>query len=294
VLIHAENHEIIGWLADRLEAEGRTKPRAHATSRPLAVEREATHRAVTLAEIAGVPIVIVHISGGEPLEEVRRARARGFTVLAETCPQYLMLTEGDLDLPDMEGAKAMCSPPPRDTQAQAAMWRGIQDGTVDIFNSDHAPYRFDREGKLKAGLDAPFRKVANGVPGLETRLPILFSEGVVKGRIDLPRFVALTATNNAKLYGLHPRKGTIAIGADADIAIWDPERRVTISNDLLHHNVDYTPYEGLEIQGWPETVLSRGEIVVGDGQLQGKPGRGRFLEQKTSSAWGAEGAAAWT
>lgn len=291
VLIHAENHEILGWLADRLEAEGRTAPKEHAASRPLPVEREATHRAVTLAEIAGVPLVVVHISGGDPLEEVRRARARGLTVIAETCPQYLLLTADDLDLPDMEGAKAMCSPPPRDVAAQASLWRGIEDGTFDIINSDHAPYRFDREGKLRAGPRASFRKVANGLPGLETRLPLLFSEGVVKGRIDLQRFVALTATNNARLYGLHPRKGTIAVGADADIAIWDPETRRTIRNSDLHHNVDYTPFEGLEVQGWPETVLSRGEILIKAGALTAKPGRGRFLEQSTSSAWRPEGQA---
>ena len=285
MLIHAENHEIIGWLADRLERAGRTKPVEHARSRPLPVEREATHRALTLAEIAGVPLVVVHISGGEPLDEVRRARARGHVVVAETCPQYLVLTEQDLDLPDMLGAKVMCSPPPRDTDAQAALWRGIEDGTIDVFNSDHAPYRFDDEGKLKAGRNPSFRAVANGIPGLETRMAILFSEGVVKGRIDLPRFVALTATNNAKMYGLYPRKGTIAIGGDADICVWDPERRVTISNDMLHHNVDYTPYEGFEVQGWPEMVLSRGTIIVDNGQLVGAPGHGAFLPQEISAAW---------
>lgn len=293
MLIHAENHEIIGWLADRLERAGRTRPVAHAHSRPLAVEREATHRALTLAEVAGVPLVIVHVSGGEPLDEIRRARARGHVVVAETCPQYLLLTEQDLDLPDMEGAKAMCSPPPRDVRAQAALWQGIEDGTIDIFNSDHAPYRFDSEGKLKAGHAPSFRAVANGIPGLETRLPILFSEGVVKGRIDLPRFVALTATNNAKLYGLHPRKGTIAVGADADIVLWDPERRTTITNDLLHHNVDYTPFEGLEVQGWPQTVLSRGTVIVEDGQLKAEPGRGMFLAQETSSAWKTRDITSW-
>jgi dihydropyrimidinase len=295
VLIHAENHEILTWLSEKLEAAGRITPREHAASRPLAVEREATHRAVTLAEIADVPLVIVHISGADSLEEVRRARARGLTVIAETCPQYLLLTADDLDMPDMEGAKAMCSPPPRDRAAQAALWRGLEDGTFDVVNSDHAPYRFDARGKLNAGPNAPFRKVANGIPGIETRLPLLFSEGVVKGRIDLPRFVALTSTNNAKLYGLYPRKGTIAVGADADIAIWDPEKRVTIRNEILHHNVDYTPFEGLEVQGWPETMLSRGDIVVAEGALKGAPGRGRFLEQTTSSAWRREpGAARWT
>ena len=294
VLIHAENHEIIGWLAERLEAAGRTAPKYHAASRPLPIEREATHRAVSLAEVVGVPLVVVHISGGEPLDEVRRARARGATVIAETCPQYLLLTEADLDLPDQEGAKAMCSPPPRDTGAQEALWRGIEDGTIDVVNSDHAPYRFDGDGKLKAGRDAPFRKVANGIPGLATRMPLLFSEGVVKGRIDLQRFVALTATNNARIYGLHPRKGTIAVGADADLAIWDPEKRVTIRNAMLHHAVDYTPFEGVEVQGWPETVVSRGEVVVADGALMGAPGRGRFLEQAVSSAWRPRETPAWT
>jgi dihydropyrimidinase len=285
VLVHAENHEIIGWLADHLERCGDTAPRFHATSRPIAVEREATHRALTLGEIAGVPLVIVHVSGAEPLEEIRRARARGLTVIAETCPQYLTLTADDLDQPDMLGAKVMCSPPPRDTASQAACWRGIEDGTFELFNSDHAPYRFDSEGKLRAGPAAPFRKVSNGVPGLATRLPILFSEGVIGGRISLPRFVALTASNNAAIYGLD-RKGRIAIGADADIVLWDPERKVRITNDLLHHEVDYTPWEGMMVTGWPELVLSRGDIVVERGELRASPGRGRFIEQSVSAAFG--------
>lgn len=289
MLIHAESHEIIGWLADRLEASGRTSPKYHATSRPQPVERAATHHALSLAEIVGVPLMIVHVSGGAPLDEIRRARARGFDVFAETCPQYLLLTEADLDLPDMDGARVMCSPPPRDTAAQAALWQGIRDGTINVINSDHAPYRFDSAGKLKAGPKAPFRAVANGIPGLETRLPILFSEGVMKGRIDLCRFVALTATNNAKLYGLYPRKGTIAVGSDADLAIWDPQARRSIANADLHHNVDYTPFEGLDVRGWPVTVISRGEIVVDDGKVLARKGRGVFLPQAVSSAWQTQG-----
>ena len=290
VLVHAENHEVLTWLAERLEATGETRPVHHARSRPLFVEREATHRALTLSEAAGAPpTVIVHVSGAEPIEEIRRARARGLTVLAETCPQYLFLSEGDLDLPDMEGAKAMCSPPPRDAASQAACWRGLEDGTFDLFNSDHAPYRMDGEGKLRAGPNPPFRRVANGIPGLATRLPLLFSEGVMTGRIPLTRFVALTSTNNARLYGLAPRKGTVAVGADADLAVWDPERQVTVTNELLHHAVDYTPYEGMRITGWPETVLSRGEVVVAEGALQARPGRGRFLEQALSSAYAEAG-----
>jgi len=287
VLVHAENHELLVWITERLEAQGRTAPYAHALSRPSPLESEATHRAVTLVEIAGVPMVVVHISGGEPLEEVRRARARGVTVFAETCPHYLTLTAEALSAPGMLGAKCICSPPLRDDNAQAGLWRGIEDGTVDVFNSDHAPYRFDGQGKLSAGANAPFSKIANGMPGLETRMPILFSEGVVKGRIDLSRFVALTASNNAKLYGLHPRKGTIAVGADADLALWDPEKRVVIRNQSLHSNCDYTPYEGMEVQGWPQTVMSRGVVVVQDGELKVAPGHGRFLEQGPSSAWGS-------
>jgi dihydropyrimidinase len=278
VMIHAENFECLTWLTERLEAAGKTEPKYHATSRPMAVEREATHRAITLAEIADVPILIVHVSGREAADEIRRAKARGLNIRAETCPQYLLLTEADLDLPDFEGAKCMCSPPPRDKASQAVLWQGLKDGLFDILSSDHAPYRFDDGGKKLHGMKASFRKVANGLPGLETRAPILFSEGVVAGRIDIERFVALNSANAAKIYGIYPRKGTISVGADADIAIWDPEKKVVIRNTDLHHNVDYTPFEGMTVQGWPITVLSRGEVVCDGGVLHGAKGRGQFLE----------------
>jgi len=278
VMIHAESFECLSWLTEKLEAAGKIAPKYHATSRPLAVEREATHRAITLAEIADAALLIVHVSGREAAEEIRRARQKGLNISAETCPQYLLLTEADLDLPGFEGAKCMCSPPPRDKASQAVLWQGLGSGLFDIVSSDHAPYRFDEGGKKRHGLNAPFRKVANGIPGLETRAPLLFSEGVARGRITLERFVALNATNAARIYGLYPRKGTIAIGADADIAIWDAEKRVTIRNADLHHNVDYTPFEGMTLTGWPTTVLSRGEIICQDGVLYGTKGRGRFLE----------------
>ncbi len=278
VMIHAENYECLAWLTQRLEAAGKTAPKYHGTSRPPPVEREATHRAITLAEIVEVPILIVHVSSKEAAEEIRRAKMRGLNIRAETCPQYLLLTEADLDLPDFAGAKCMCSPPPRDQASQEALWAGLQDGLFDILSSDHAPYRFDDQGKKMHGVNAPFQKIANGVPGLETRAPLLFSEGVAAGRISLERFVALNSTNAARIYGLYPRKGTIAVGSDADIAIWDPEKAVTIRNSDLHHNVDYTPYEGRIVTGWPTTVLSRGEIVCSDGTLHARPGRGRFLE----------------
>ena len=288
-MIHAENYECIAWLTEKLEAEGKTEPRYHEDSRPMAVEREATHRAITLSEVAEANLLIVHVSGKEAMEEIRRARARGVKIFAETCPQYLFLSTKDLALPDFLGAKCMCSPPPRDPANQAHVWQGIEDGLFDIFSSDHAPYRFDEGGKLMYGPKISFSKVANGIPGLETRSALLFSEGVMTGRLDLNRFVALNSTNAAKLYGLHPQKGTIAVGADADIAIWDPERKVTITNDMLHHNVDYTPYEGRTVTGWPVTVLCRGQVVCHEGELLGKPGQGQFLKRfrakKGDKAW---------
>lgn len=276
-LIHAENYECITWLAERLEAAGHIAPAFHAASRPMAIEREATHRAITLSEVAQARLLIVHVSGREAVEEIRRARARGVHIYAETCPQYLFLTEADLALPDFLGAKCMCSPPPRDAANQEVIWQGLTDGLFDILSSDHAPYRFDEQGKILHGRNAPFRKVANGVPGLETRAPLLFSEGVSAGRMDLTRFVALNSANAAKLYGLYPKKGTIAVGADADIAIWDPDKQVTITNSMLHHNVDYTPYEGRRLTGWPVTVLSRGEVVCDEAGTYSVPGRGQFV-----------------
>jgi dihydropyrimidinase len=278
-MIHAENYECITWLTERLEAAGKTEPRYHEDSRPMAIEREATHRAITLSEVAQAHLLIVHVSGSEAIEEIRRARSRGVKIFAETCPQYLFLSTHDLAQPDFLGAKCMCSPPPRDPSNQRHVWQGIEDGLFDIFSSDHAPYRFDEGGKLMYGRKVSFSRVANGIPGLETRSALLFSEGVMTGRLDLNRFVALNSTNAAKLYGLHPQKGTIAIGADADIAIWDTARKVTITNDMLHHNVDYTPYEGRTITGWPITVIARGQVICDNGELIGKPGYGKFLKR---------------
>ncbi|HKI97912.1 MAG TPA: dihydropyrimidinase [bacterium] len=277
-MIHAENAECIAWLTRRLVTAGQTAPRFHAAARPAVVEREAAHRAISLAELIDVPILLVHVSGGQAIEQIRWARRRGLSIYAETCPQYLFLTEADLRLEGFEGAKFICSPPPRDRQDQERVWEGLQDGLFNVFSSDHAPFRYqDPKGKMVRGADAPFLFVPNGIPGLETRLPLLFSAGVKAGRIDLARFVELTAANPARMYGLYPRKGSITIGADADLAIWDSEREVTIRNEDLHHNVDYTPYEGQVVRGWPEVVLSRGAVIVRDGQVLAKAGRGRFL-----------------
>jgi dihydropyrimidinase len=282
-MIHAENSECIEWLTRRLEGEGHTAPRYHARSRPMLVEREATHRAISLSELADVPILIVHVSGRDAIEQIRWSRSRGMTVYAETCPQYLFLTADDLGTDDAyEGAKCICSPPPRDKANQQVVWDGLVDGLFTVFSSDHAPFKFDApEGKKPGGAEVPFAYIPNGIPGLETRLPLLFSAGVMDGRISPQRFVELTATAPARAYGLYPRKGTIAIGADADLVIWDrfaPGDERVIRNVDLHHAVDYTPYEGQRVKGWPALTLSRGEVVWDGSQPQGAAGRGRFLE----------------
>jgi dihydropyrimidinase len=283
VMVHAENYDAIRFLTARLERAGKTAPHYHAASRPIPVEREATHRAISLAELIDVPVMIVHVSNREAMEEIRRAQQRGLKVYGETCPQYLVLTEKDLEGLNMEGAKYVCSPPPRDEASQRACWEGLQQGVFSLFSSDHCPFRYDDpQGKLNPKGRTSFRWLPNGIPGVETRLPILFSEGVGKSRITLNDFVALTATNHAKIYGLYPKKGTIAVGSDADLSIWDPQRRETISQTLMHGGSDYTPYEGIAVTGWPVSTMVRGQFVVRDGRLVGKPGFGAYVPRGTS------------
>lgn len=280
VMVHAENEDAIEFLRDQAERAGETGPYHHATTRPVPVEREATHRAISLAEIAGVPLTIVHVSNGETTEEIVRARQRGVTVFAETCPQYITLTAQDLDRDGFEGAKYVCSPPPRSSDEWPKIWAGIEQGDFDLFSSDHCPFRFnDPAGKDAAGARNTFRNIPNGIPGVETRLPILFSEGVMKGRISLERFAAITATNHARLYGLFPRKGAIMVGADADIALWDPGITKSIQQADLHHGSDYTPWEGFEVTGWPVRTILRGETVMKDGGPIGAP-TGTHLERE--------------
>jgi dihydropyrimidinase len=276
VMIHAENHDMIKWLTGKLLERGLGAPRYHAVAHARVAEGEATNRAVALSQLLDVPILIVHVSAAEAIDVIRGAQTKGLKIYGETCPQYLFLTADDIGM-ELEGTKFCCSPPPRDEAAQEAVWRGLQNGTFQVFSSDHAPYRYDETGKLLKGDKTTFKDTANGVPGIELRVPLLFSEGVGKGRIDIKRFVALTATNHAKLYGLYPKKGTIAVGSDADICIWDPARETTVTWDGLHDNVGYTPYEGMKIKGWPVTVLSRGRIVVADGKLVAERGSGNFL-----------------
>jgi dihydropyrimidinase len=282
VMVHAENTDCIAWLTERLLKAGHTAPRFHAQARPMLVEREATHRAISFAELVDVPILIVHVSGREAIEQIRWAQGNGLRIYGETCPQYLFLTAADLgvdgDPHEHHGAKCICSPPPRDKGNQQVVWDGLESGVFQVFSSDHAPFRFEGpDGKMAAGPGASFDQIPNGIPGLETRLPLLFSHGVLSGRIDICQFVALTSTNVAKMYGLYPRKGSIAIGADADLTIWDTGLERVIRNADLHHEVDYTPYEGIPVGAWPAITLARGRAVWRDGEYRGEAGRGEFL-----------------
>ncbi|WP_375462750.1 dihydropyrimidinase [uncultured Methylobacterium sp.] len=284
VMVHAEGYDAIRHMTERLERAGQTSPYGHALSRPELVEREATHRAISHAELVDLPIVIVHVSGREAMEQVAWTRARGLEIHAETCPQYLTLNAeamkglGSDDA--MAGAKYVCSPPPRDAGNQAAIWSGLQRGVFEIVYSDHCPFRYaDEAGKLNPRGRTSFRWIPNGIPGIETRLPVLFSEGVSKGRISLNRFVALTATNHAKLYGLYPRKGSIGPGFDADLTLWDPNRCETIRQENLHHGADYTPWEGFPVTGWPVMTIVRGEVVAEAGRVVGEPGWGQVIDR---------------
>jgi dihydropyrimidinase len=277
-MIHAESSDAIAFLTERLVAQGKTAPRFHGLSRPMPVEREATHRAITMSELVDVPILIVHVSGAEAVEQIRWARGKGLNIFAETCPQYLFLTQEHLGLDGFHGAMCVCSPPPRGKDNQQVIWDGLADGLFTVVSSDHAPFNYeDPAGKKLGGGEPAFPYIPNGIPGLETRLPLLFSEGVLSGRLTIQQFVALTSTNAAKLYGLYPRKGTIAIGSDADLVVWNVGERFPIRNARLHHAVDYTPYEGIEVSAWPGMTLSRGRVVWDGERFLGEAGHGRFL-----------------
>jgi dihydropyrimidinase len=277
VMVHAENDDIIRWLAQRLIARGNGAPKFHGVAHDPLAEAEATHRIIMLSRVLGAPVLIVHVSSPEATNTIRAAQNFGAPIFAETCPQYLVLTADDMDKPGVEGAKWCCSPPLRDKAAQEAIWAGLANGTFETYSSDHAPYRFDKTAKIPRGDQTTFKEMANGVPGIEMRLPILFSEGVLKGRLSLQQFVALGATNHARMYGLYPRKGTIAVGSDADIAIWNPEVEKRIDYSMMHDQVGYTPYEGHTYKGWPEVVVSRGRLVVEKGKLQVERGSGQYL-----------------
>jgi dihydropyrimidinase len=284
VCVHAENHGMLSWMARRLTEAGHVAPKFHAMSHPRLAETEAFTRLAAMSELVDQPVMIFHVSTAEGAEVIRAARGRGVKLFAETCPQYLLLKAEDVDRPGLEGAKLMFSPPSRSRSDHDALWRALDLGDLQLVSSDHAPSRFDETGKLRAGPNPPFKQIPNGMPGLETRMPLMFDLMVNRGRGGLNRFVEVMATNPARIYNLQPRKGTIAVGADADIAIWDPDREVTLSDEKMHDLAGYTPYAGRVVRGWPETVLVRGTTVVDGAKLAVEPGFGRFLPRQGGEA----------
>jgi len=280
ICMHAENGDVIDVLVQRALAAGHTAPKYHALTRPPRAEAEATHRAIALAEIADVPIYIVHLSAAEALEMVTEARDRGLHAYAETCPQYLFLSYDNYEEPGFDGAKYVMSPPLRARQTQEQLWRGLAFNDLQCVSTDHCPFCMKEQKEL--GKD-DFSKIPNGAPGIETRMSLVYDGGVRAGRISLNRFVELTSTSPAKIFGLFPRKGTIAPGSDADIVVFDPDRTMTLSAKTLHMNVDYNPYEGRQVTGAADTVLSRGRVIIENGAFTGRPGSGNFLKRATRS-----------
>jgi dihydropyrimidinase len=276
VMVHAENGDAAYFLQQKYVAAGKTAPKYHAVTRPPRVEAEATGRAIALAELVGTSIYIVHLTCGESLEEVVRGRARGIDVLAETCTQYLYFTKEDLDREGFEGAKYVFTPPARSRADHEILWHALAHRTLELVSSDHAAWNYSTDKQL--GRD-DFTKIPNGGPGIEERLMMVY-QGVNQGRLTLPQFVDLTATRPAQIFGLFPRKGTIAIGSDADLVIWDPVRERTIRQAELHHAVDYTLYEGKTVRGGPRTVMRRGELLVENETFVGRPGTGQFLRRQ--------------
>jgi dihydropyrimidinase len=280
ICMHAENGIVINEIIKRALAEGRTAPKYHALTRPTIAEAEGVHRAIAIAEMAESPVYIVHLSCADALNKVREARDRGINAFAETCPQYLFLSIDDYG-EGFEGARYVMTPPLREKWNQAELWKGLKMDDLQVISTDHCPFCMKEQKEL--GRD-DFSKIPNGAPGVENRVPLIYNGGVVENRISLNRFVELTSTAAAKMFGLFPKKGTIAVGSDADIVIFDPEKEQTLSVETQHMNVDYNTYEGKRIRGVVETVLSRGRVVIENGEYKGKPGDGQFLKRGTCVA----------
>jgi dihydropyrimidinase len=278
ICMHAENGGVIDVLVQRALAEGKTAPKYHALTRPARAEAEATHRAIAMSEIADVPIYIVHLSAAEALEMVTEARDRGLPAFAETCPQYLFLSYDNYEEPDFDGAKYVMSPPLREKAKQKELWRGLAFNDLQCISTDHCPFCMKEQKELGRN---DFSKIPNGAPGIETRMSLVYDGGVREGRITLNRFVELTSTSPARIFGLFPRKGTIAPGSDADVVVFDPNRTFTMSAKTLHMKVDYNPYEGRKVTGATDTVLSRGRLVIENGTFVGRAGQGSFLKRAT-------------
>lgn len=278
ICMHAENGGAIDVIVQQALAEGKRAPKYHALTRPTTAEAEATSRAIALAEMAGAPLYIVHLSCNEALEKVREARDRGLPVYAETCPQYLYLSLENFDAPGFEGAKYVFTPPLREKWHQEKLWNGLKRDHLQVVSTDHCPFCFKDQKEL--GKD-DFTKIPNGGPGVEHRMSLIYSGGVAKGRFSVNRFVELVSTTPAKLFGLYPRKGTIAVGSDADMVIFDPEREHTISAATHHMRVDYSMFEGIRVTGMPDVVLSRGRVIIENNAFLGRAGQGQFLKRST-------------
>ena len=286
VNLHAENGVVIQALVDEALAAGNTSPKYHQLTRPQLMEGEATHRVIRIAELAEVPVYIVHLSAREALDAVVEARDRGIPAFAETCPHYLFLDKSEYDRPGFDAAKFVMTPPLRDKACQQALWRGLRFDDLQIVSTDHCPFCFNENPggllKSKAYGRENFSKIPNGAPGVEFRIPLLYDGGVVAGRISLNRFVQLTSTAPARMFGLFPRKGTIAIGSDADLIVFDPDKRHVLSAETHHSNVDYSMFEGREVQGKVEKVFLRGELIVDGDEWRGRAGMGRYLKRSAS------------
>src|ERR1700722_19973713 len=278
ICMHAENGSVIDVIVRRALAEGKTAPKYHALTRPTTAEGEATSRAIALAEMAGAPVYIVHLSCNDALEKVREGRDRGLPVYAETCPQYLYLSLEQMESPGFEGAKYVLTPPLREKWHQEKLWQGLAQDTLQVVSTDHCPFCFKEQKEL--GKD-DFTKIPNGGPGVEHRMSLIYSGGVAGGRFSANRFVELVSTTPSKLFGLYPRKGTIAVGSDADLVIFDPKRKHTISAKTHHMRVDYSMFEGIEVTGMADVVLSRGRVAVGGDKFLGRAGQGEFLRRAT-------------
>ena len=278
ICMHAENGSAIDVIVQQALAEGKKAPKYHALTRPTTAEAEATARAIALAEMAGAPIYIVHLSCNDALEKVREARDRGLPVYAETCPQYLYLSLENFDAPGFEGAKYVFTPPLREKWHQEKLWNGLKCDHLQVVSTDHCPFCFKEQKEL--GRD-DFTKIPNGGPGIEHRMSLIYSGGVAGGRFSVNRFVELVSTTPAKLFGLYPRKGTIAVGSDADLVIFDPKRKHTISAQTHHMRVDYSMFEGILVTGMPDVVLSRGKVIVQGKEFLGHSGQGQFLRRST-------------
>ncbi len=276
VMVHAENGDAIDVLVKQALAEGKTEPKYHALTRPPETEGEATNRAIQLARVAGSPLYVVHVSCQEAIEPIQTARDKGWNVHGETCTQYFFVDYTFLERPDFEGAKYVYTPPPRAKENQELLWNAVRTDVLSVISTDHCAFLWD--GQKTIGRD-DFSKIPNGGPGLENRLHMIHEFGVRAGRISLNRMVELLCTNPAKLFGLYPRKGTVAVGSDADIVVFDPEKRHTISASTHHTKVDYNLYEGTEVTGSPEVVLLRGWVLVENGDLVAQPGVGQFVKR---------------